>query len=665
MTIQDQPHENTPELAGMRGRRRSERGCLFLAVLFSAALFVPQPQSAAQTSLTELLAAPVLAPDTAQDEMAAFVCQHVPGLSIPVSAEAWTKEAGALRQRFLDEIVFRGVPEAWRDPMVQVVWTEDITTDGGYTIRKLRYEALPGLWIPALLYAPDAPDIPAPAVLNVNGHVGPPGKAIEYEQARCINLAKRGIFALHPEWFSFGELQGPDYSHNNLSWLDVCGVSGLSVFYLAISRAVDVLESLPGVDPARLGVTGLSGGGWQTIVLGALDTRLSAIAPNAGYIGLAVRTEHTGDIGDLEQAPYGLLTVGDYTHMTAMLAPRPARLIYNIADDCCFPSPRARGSVFEPIRPFYGLYCADEAFTYHENLDPGTHNYEQDNREAFYQFINRTYLPEAHWQDLDLPWEAEVKSIEELSVGLPEGNATFHTLAMAALENVPETGTGPRDGESPEHWRERVTGEITELLHIAAPGYSADRLPSSVQEGVRFQPMILHVNRFWSVPLVELSLDGATPRSTVVYLAGEGRESLAAAAAAGLNETTRVLLVDPVMMGENTPETGAERMAMLVNATGAPLLGQQVMQVLATAQWIEDAYGPDPIALEATGLNAGVAAHVAAALRPGLSVSAKDCPESLRSLIVDHVSYNESPAVFVFGVLMRFDIPLLKALQQP
>ena len=45
-------------------------------------------------------------------------------------------------------------------------------------------------------------------------------------------------------------------------------------------RALDFLASLPDVDPARMAVTGGSGGGTQTILLGAIDYRHIAGFPN-------------------------------------------------------------------------------------------------------------------------------------------------------------------------------------------------------------------------------------------------------------------------------------------------------------------------------------------------------------------------------------------------
>jgi len=208
---------------------------LFLGLSLTAA---PPRDS---TSVAKLLSTAVLDRDEAKEEMNRFIRDRIPDLFLPESAESWEKESDRLRERTLDEIVFRGVPEDWRRWRAEAMWADTIETGKGYRIRRLRYEALPGFWVSALLYEPESVKGKVPAALNVNGHVGPPGKGIDYEQIRCINLAKRGMLALHPEWLYFGELQGDDYRHGRLAYLDLCGTSGLSVFYLAMRGGLDVL----------------------------------------------------------------------------------------------------------------------------------------------------------------------------------------------------------------------------------------------------------------------------------------------------------------------------------------------------------------------------------------------------------------------------------------
>ena len=84
-------------------------------------------------------------------------------------------------------------------------------------------------------------------------------------------------------------------------------------------------------------MTGLSGGGWQTIMLSSLDERVKVTIPVAGYASLQERVEarDTGSIGDVEQSGFDVFKDVDYSHLTAMLAPRPTLLIYNAEDDCC------------------------------------------------------------------------------------------------------------------------------------------------------------------------------------------------------------------------------------------------------------------------------------------------------------------------------------------
>src|SRR5439155_16035861 len=198
----------------------------------------------------------------------------------------------------------------------------------GYRIRKLRFQPLPGLWIPALLYEPEKLAGKVPAILNVNGH-DPNGKAAPYKQIRCINQAKRGMLALNVEWLGMGQLRSEGFQHGRMNQLDLCGTCGLAPFYLCMERGLDLLLGLPNTDPERVAVTGLSGGGWQTIFISSLDKRVKLTDPVAGYSSLLTRVRHFKDLGDSEQTPNDLATVADYTHLTAMMAPRPTLLTFN------------------------------------------------------------------------------------------------------------------------------------------------------------------------------------------------------------------------------------------------------------------------------------------------------------------------------------------------
>ena len=96
-----------------------------------------------------------------------------------------------------------------------------------------------------------------------------------------------------------------------MNQLDLCGTSGLAPFYLAMKRGLDVLLAHSKRRPERVAVTGLSGGGWQTIFISSLDPRVTLCQPGRRLFELPSRArEHFKDLGDSEQTPSDLATVG-------------------------------------------------------------------------------------------------------------------------------------------------------------------------------------------------------------------------------------------------------------------------------------------------------------------------------------------------------------------
>ena len=262
--------------------------------------------------------------------MMAYYREKPPMMEYPSTSEEWERRAARVRKELLARVYLRGLPRGVMDLPPRIQWRGVIDTGRGYRIRKLRYEGYPGMWIPALLYEPEGLRGKVPAVLNPNGHHRG-GKAMAYKQARCINLAKRGIIALNTEFIGMGELQGSLHMHQG--HIHLCGVAGVSVMYLAMKRGLDVLLAHKHTDHSRVAMTGLSGGGWQTAVLSAIDGRIGVIMPVSGHSPIWHRaTVRWADHGDLEQTPTDLCTVADYDTLTAMFAPRPALLAHSVDD---------------------------------------------------------------------------------------------------------------------------------------------------------------------------------------------------------------------------------------------------------------------------------------------------------------------------------------------
>ena len=576
-------------------------------------------------------------------ELHRFILSKMARFQCPEKAGDWKRTARSLRGQFLKDVYLKGHPTSLLREKPRVVWGDVMETGRGYRIRKLRYEGYPEMWIPALLYEPTDLKGKVPGVLNPNGHHAG-GKAMDYKQARCINLAKRGMLALNTEFIGMGELQA-SREHNRIGHLDLCGVAGVAVFYLAMKRGLDVLLAHRNCDPKRVAMTGLSGGGWQTAVLSALDERVTVIVPVAGHSPVWQRVTCLADIGDLEQVPADLCTVADFDAMTALFAPRPSLLIYNLWDDCCFRSRRTRLSVYNPVRPVYELLGVEDRFRFYENRDPGIHNYEADSRGQLYRFLNAHF--ELETPEDDLPYEDELLSASQLSVGVPEDNATFLSLAAQAAKGLPESSMGKRATET---WKQKTRKRLADVMQV-----STFRVKEEVVgrrgDSVQYR---LHLGSDWTVP-VNLFQGGSEVH---VLVDDRGRPGMMAQVSQGLADGERVVAADVFGTGEtNVPA----RMQMVLASAGGRPLGILVGQILAVIKW---AGKRRKVRLSATGPVTAFAGLCAAALQPGRfsHLHLDGLYHSLKQLIDLPVSYDHAVPLFCFGLLRVVDAPELLAM---
>src|SRR5436190_516300 len=246
------------------------------------------------------------------------------------------------------------------------------------------------------------------------------------------------MLALNPEWIGMGQLKTSDYSHARMNQLDLCGTAGVAPFYLAMKRGLDILLDHKNADPERVEVSGLSGGGWQTIFISSLDTRVTLSNPVAGYSSFRTRARFFSDLGDSEQTPCDLATVADYAQLTAMMAPRPLLLTFNQTDNCCFAAPHALPPLLDAALPKYELFGKRQNLRAHINHIPGDHNYGLDNRQALYRMIDEHFYDyDPSFISMEIPCDPEVKDAKELEVELPANNADFNSIALALAKDLP------------------------------------------------------------------------------------------------------------------------------------------------------------------------------------------------------------------------------------
>jgi len=577
----------------------------------------------------------------AEEQLKAFLQKVLPKFTTPEDIPKWENMVPKLREAALKTVYLRGFPARALADKPTVVWQEILRPDAAYTIRKLRYEIYPGYWIPALLYEPVRLQGKLPVVLNANGHHSG-GKAAGYKQARCINLAKRGMLALNFEFIGMGQLQA-DSQHNNMAQLNATGLSGVGLFYLAMKKGLDILLDHEQSDPERVAMTGLSGGGWQTIVLSALDPRITASIPVAGYTSLRARLDYPEDIGDLEQVPVDLATILDYQHLTAMLAPRPALLILNEKDDCCFQTARTRPVIYDAVLPTYQAYGAADLFETYNNRAPGTHNYEQDNRSQLYRFLNKCFGLATPLEDLHR--DSEILSEQTLHVEMPIEQETVQHLAMVRARRLTHDKQPPRNRRD----RDKLRRQILEVLHW--PGLSVRH--RKVKE---FGPV-----QAYSLDTGDLTVPVFFSRSrhegsTQLIVADQGSRQVRCNSEVLLRN--HIFKADIFGTGENRYRP---RYQMFVESAGYRLLGIQVQQIIACATFAQEQTGGAKVDIVAHGVMSTTAALFAAALEPDLfeSLTVHQNMNSLTLLVEKPISYDDAPSLFCFGLLEVTDIPQL------
>lgn len=128
--------------------------------------------NADEKTVEALLKREVVTPRQAEIDVQEYTDAKIPRLKKFTSEKEWQSYATDLRKKVLNQVVYRGKAAEWQKGKTNVVWLDTIKGGEGYQIRKLRYEAVPGLWVPALLYEPLKLKGRVPVVMNVNGHDG-------------------------------------------------------------------------------------------------------------------------------------------------------------------------------------------------------------------------------------------------------------------------------------------------------------------------------------------------------------------------------------------------------------------------------------------------------------------------------------------------------------
>ncbi len=325
------------------------------------------------------------------------------------SKQQWETRAAEIRRRIL---VSQGLwPLPTKTELNAVVHGRVERED--YVVDRVFFESIPGHFVTGSLYRPKGKQGPFPAVLSPHGHwkdgrmydAGEAGVKQQIEiggekfevggrhpiQARAVQLARMGCIVL--SYDMTGEADAIQLAHRPQQWshldtakdwgffsvqadLRLQNMMGLQTWNSV--RAIDFLLQLDDVDPTRIGVTGASGGGTQSMIVAAIDERIAAAMPC-----VMVSTEMQGGC-TCENASLLRIDQGNID-IAAAIAPRALGL--TAADDWTL---RLETKGYPELRDLYTMLGVPGHLTavFHTQFQ---HNYNYVNRAAMYAFFNQHF----------------------------------------------------------------------------------------------------------------------------------------------------------------------------------------------------------------------------------------------------------------------------------
>jgi len=301
--------------------------------------------------------------------------------------------------------------------------TSTIKKDG-YRVENIIYESLPDFYVTSSLFIPDNLQKPSPAILFCTGHSGIAYRR-PYYQLPLINLVKKGFIVLAFDPIGQGErlqyfdpntgasiIGGSTKEHSYPSvQVSLIGQSIARYFIWDGIRGIDYLVSRKEVDPGRIGVHGLSGGGTQTSYISALDDRVVAAAP-AGYITSFRRLMESIGVQDGEQNFYhGILKGIDHADFIELRAPKPTLIMATTRD---FFSIQGARETYKEAKHVYGIFGKPENLEKVED-DLG-HGYTKKTREAMYAFFQKNLRNPGSSKEEEVEYLSE-KELQKTSTG--------------------------------------------------------------------------------------------------------------------------------------------------------------------------------------------------------------------------------------------------------
>lgn len=309
----------------------------------------------------------------------------------------------------------------------------------GYSIEKVLIETLPGYYLGGNLYRPESSNGKHPGILIAHGHweYGRlENQELNSTPKQGITMAQQGYVVFAYDMAGYNDtIQTPHEFGGQREQLWSFGPFGLQLWNSI--RALDFLLSLDGVDADRVGITGASGGGTQTMMLTAVDDRIRFSAP----VNMVSAIMQGGCI--CENAPF-LRRGTNNVEIAAMAAPRPMILISGPQDW----TKNVAQEEYPAIRKLYELYGKPGNVA--NAVVNAPHNYNRESREHVYKFLGQHVLGVEDAASLREKDEIQIERLQDMLAlqnrTLPAGALDFagvfqawRTSAQASTAEIRDT----------------------------------------------------------------------------------------------------------------------------------------------------------------------------------------------------------------------------------
>ena len=271
-------------------------------------------------------------------------------------------------------------------PTAERYGAEDL---GSYTRESWRIRTEPTAPLPFYLLRPKSAAPNPPLVLTPHGHGHPhvyvglfrnakeEADIREGERDIAVQAVEQGYLVIAPTTRAFGETRSP--ADKNKDAVSSCRLQLMHDLLLGrtpigdrvwdMSRLIDWAIEHQGVDPARIAITGNSGGGTVSLFAAACDTRISVAVPGcyfntfAGSIGAIIHC-------DCNYVP-GILRLGEMHDIAGLTAPRHFLAVAG-RDDPIFPVAHTKAAFAQLAKVYQAASVPDQCELY---IGAGGHRY--------------------------------------------------------------------------------------------------------------------------------------------------------------------------------------------------------------------------------------------------------------------------------------------------